>query len=190
MPTPLQIVNEAMQLMGNNAPAVTGAPPNFDDSAGGKAAALLYAPTVATVARSFGWDFARHSAALVATVNPNPPMLGFTNEYLYPAEAVEIMQVRRPTITDPYNPLPVNYLVGNVTIGGLPKKVIWTDFAGAIAVYNNNPHPDLWDAGFHQAVIRLLANCFDLAIAGKPEAAQLAIENYGKFQAAAETRDA
>lgn len=177
-------------MIGNNAPLVTGTYPNFDASANGVAASQLYGPTVATVARMHGWDFARHSAALVASNNPAAPMLGFSNEYFYPPEAIEIMQVRRPTITDPYNPLPTNYLVGNVTIAGLPKKVIWCDFAGAIAVYNNNPNPDIWDAGFHQAVLRLLSNVLSLATAGKPEQAQLALESYGKFQAEAEQRDA
>lgn len=190
MVQPVDIVNEALNLIGNNAPAVTGAPPNFDTSANGKAAANLYAPCVATVARMNGWDFARRSVALTPSGNTAPFPMGFSFEYLYPPGGVEIWQVQNPALTDANNPLPVNYEVGNTDIAAVPTKVIWCDFDNAIGLYNNNPGPDLWDPGFRQAVVRLLASALDLATAGKPEAAQLMLENYGKFEAAAEMRDA
>ena len=46
----------------------------------------------------------------------------------------------------------------------------------AAAVYNNNPSEDTWDAGFREAVVRMLASELAEAVAGRPdtEAVQLA----------------
>lgn len=184
--TAVDIVNQAAQLIGNNQPPVTGNAPGFDQSTLGKAAAALYAPAVATVARQHGWDFARHAVALKPT--GNLPPLGWSNEYLYPG-TVEIWQIQPPVIADPNNPLPVNWLVANTIVAGVQRKVVVTNIADAVAIYNNNPTEDTWDPLFREAVVRLLASEFATSTAGRPETAQALLESGAAFETIGEGRD-
>lgn len=181
------VANEALQLVGNNMPLVTGVAPTFDDSTAGVALQKLYAPCVATVARLFEWDFARNVATLALTGNAAP--LGFSFEYLYPPTTVEIWQLTETTISDPNDPLPTTWSVGNALVSGVQKKVVWTSIANAKAVLNNNPTEDTWDPGFREAVVRLLASELATAIAGRPETAQVYLESFQKFETVAEGRD-
>lgn len=186
MTTAVDIVNQAIELIGDNQPLVTGNAPNFDTSAAGKAAAQLYAPCVATVARQFGWDMARATVALTPSGNAAP--LGWSFEYLYPTNGIEVWQLQPPAIADANNPLPQNWNVGNAVVGGTQRKVVWSNQAGALAVYNNNPNENVWDPGFREAVVRLLASEFAMALAGKPDTAQSYLESAGAFESAAEAR--
>lgn len=186
MTTATDIVNEALMLAGGITPLVTGTAPTFDNSANGKAAALLYGPTVAAVGRQFGWDFARHTVALVLTGNVAP--YPWALEYGYPADGIEILQLTPMTEADPNDPLPVNFIVANNVVGAFQKRVIQTNLANAQAVYNNNPLPDAWDALFHQAVVRLLASGLSMAIGGKPDLAQSMLEGGSAFESVAEGR--
>lgn len=186
--TDADIVNQALFMMSDKVPPVTGTAPTFDDSVAGKAAARLYAPAVATIARSYEWDMARREIALTLSGNPTPA-LSFAFEYLYPANGIEIWQVRAPVV-DKFNPVPVNYTVGNTLIGSTQKKVIWTDVAGALGIYNNNPTPDVWDAGFREAVVRLLASEFATALAGRIETSTALLETSGGMRNMAQGRDA
>lgn len=177
--TAADVVNQAIYLMGDRqkVPPVTGVSPTFDSSVVGVAAQYLYAPCVAAVARSFEWDFARRSIALVASGNAAPFPMGFTLEYAYPSNGIEIWQIRPASRTDLNNPLPVNWSVGNTLVSATQTKVIWTDVPAAVAIYNNNPTEDVWDAGFREAVARRLASEFALALAGKPETSQALLES-------------
>jgi hypothetical protein len=191
MTTSTDIINEAVMMMGGNQPLVTGVYPTFDNSTTGKAAQQLYALTVRAVGRQFGWDFARNQVTLVLSGNLAP--LGFTFEYVYPVlaglTAVEVYQLA-PTfpLTDPNNPIPVNWTIGNAVVGGVQSKVIWSNQAGAVAVINNNPSENLWDALFQQAVVRLLASAMAMAVAGKPDVAQGMLESGSAFETLGETR--
>jgi hypothetical protein len=187
------IVNEALMLMGDNAPLVSGEAPNFDDSPAGVAAKFLYTPCVAAVMRSFEWDFARAQVTLAVSGNSAPFPMGYDHEYLYPPLAVEIWQVNAPTIADPNNPLPTNWDVGNAVVGAGPSaaqtKVIWTDVASAIAIVNNNPLPQVWDYSFRDAAVRRLASAFAIALAGRPETAQQMMDSGNMAAALAAQRD-
>src|SRR5690242_8129500 len=102
--TSTDIVNEAIQRIGDNQPLVTGTAPTFDDSPAGKAAQVLYAPVVAAVGRRFEWDMARNVVTLVAT--GNTPPLGWSFEYGYPSNGIEVWQITPASLADANNPLP------------------------------------------------------------------------------------
>ncbi|MBB3453888.1 hypothetical protein FHT86_002144 [Rhizobium sp. BK313] len=187
MTSSTDIVNQAIQLIGNNQTPVTGTAPNFDNSPSGKAAAALYAPCVQTVGRQFGWDFARNTVALALSGNPAPFPWAF--EYVYPANGVQIWQLLPPSLDDPNNPLPITWVVANAVVSGAQKRVIHTDLASASAVYNNNPSENSWDALFREAVVRLLASEMAMALAGRPETSQGLLESGGAFESAGEGRD-
>lgn len=181
-----QIVNQALQYIGDNTPPVTGVAPTFDSSTAGVAAAAFYTAVVQTVGRQFGWDFARNTFTL--TLSGNPATDPFLYEYLYPAAAIEIWQLKAAALTDPNNPLPINWQVANTLVGGVQTKVIQTNLQNALAVMNNNPSESVWDPGFREAVVRLLANVMAMAIAGKPDAAQAYLDSAGQFEQIAEVR--
>lgn len=186
MTTSTDIANQAIQLIGNNQPPVTGAAPNFDDSPAGKALKYLYAPTIATVARSYEWDFARSTIALTLTGNVAP--LGWAYEYLYPTNGIEVWQIMPATIVDPNDPLPLNFAVGNAVVSGQQQRVILSNVPNARAVYNNNPTEDSWDSTFRESVVRLLADGLAIALAGKPDLAMAMLEQSGGFSSLGQSR--
>lgn len=181
------IANQAIVLMGNNQPAVTGQAPNFDSSTAGKALAKLYSPCVATVLRSFGWDAARRIFNLTLSGNAGPT-LGFPFEYLYPPIGLELWQLLDPSNTDPNDPLPTTWTVGNTQVLGVQTKVIWTDIASAQVVFNNNPTENVWDAGLRETVVRLLASELAMAISGRPDTEQSFLQSSQAFGKINETR--
>lgn len=183
--TSTQVANQALALIGGNQPLVTGVAPTFDNSTVGKALQSLYVPTVETVARSFGWDFARKTIALVPTGNVAPVPWAF--EYAYPTNGIQVWQVM-PTDPDPNDPLPINWDEQNDTVSGTSVRVIVANISPAMVVYNNNPNETTWDANFRQAVVELLARCLALAIGGKPDLAQSLLESYGQFTQVGMTR--
>lgn len=186
MSSDVDIVNEALSLVGFDGSPVTGSAPSFDTSIQGKNASRIYVPAVQVVARQFEWDFSRQIAALSASGNTAP--FPWSYEYLYPALAVQLWQVTPASLADSNDPKPVNFVVGNAQVASVSTKVIWANQAGAIAVYNGLPPVAVWDAGFRAAVVRLLASGFAMAGAGKPETSQNAMENFGQFIAGASER--
>lgn len=182
------IVNQALMYMGGNQPPVTGTAPNFDDSPSGKAAKQFYTPVVQSVGRTFEWDMARNQVALTLTANvSNPPLWAF--EYLYPPNGIDVWQILNSTQADLNNPLPSNFVVGNTLVASVQKKVIWTDVANALAIYNNSPTEGVWDSLFRESVVRLLASVMSMALAGRPDSAQSYLESYGAFEQIGEGRD-
>jgi hypothetical protein len=180
------VANNALQLVGDNQPLVSAGAPNFDQSPAGVALQQLYAPTVATVMRQFGWDLARNTQPLALTGNPAPFPWAF--EYTYPANCLEVLQVAPPSIADPNDPLPVNWSVGNDVVGGDQVKVIFSNLAGALVVYNNGPAENTWDPLFTEAVVRLLASKLAMAIAGRSDTAQTLLQSGSAMEQIAETR--
>ena len=184
--TATDIVNQALQLVGDNMPLVQGNAPTFDNSTAGQAAQRLYAPAVATVGRLFEWDMARRTVALTESgVAPFP----WTYQYLYPTNGLEVWQVMPASLADPNNPLPTTWVVANAIVSAAERKVILTDVPNAVITYNNNPGPDVWDAGFREAVVRLLASEFAMAVAGRPETSKNLLESFNAFVSAFKTRD-
>lgn len=190
--TSTDVVNQAINLIGDDMPPVTGVAPTFDDSTAGKAAQQLYGLCVQAVGRQFGWDFARRQVVLAASGNAAPFPMGFLYEYLYPSNGIQVWQVNpdlSDPLIDPYNPAPYTWSVGNTLVGSTQTKVIWTSIQNAIAVYNNNPSESVWDPLFQMAVVRLLSSAMAMAIAGKPDVAQAMLESGAAFETLAETRE-
>jgi hypothetical protein len=180
------IVNEAIQLIGDNQPLVTGNAPGFDSSPAGVAASKLYTPCVRTVARQFGWDFARNTVSLTLSGNPAPN--GWAYEYLYPSNGVELWQIQNPVHTDPNNPLPVNWNVCNTLVANVQTKVIQCSIANALGIYNNAPSEATWDPLFRETVVRLLSSELAMALEGRPDTAAAMLESAGRFEQVAENR--
>lgn len=187
--TSTDVVNQAINLIGNDMPPVTGVAPTFDDSTAGKAAQQLYYLAVRAVGRQHTWDFARSWVPLVVSTNPGPFPNGFSNEYRYPVNAVQVWQLTDDFSSgDPNNPAPVNWMVGNALEGVDQIRMIWCNFANARALVNNMPAESMWDPLFQMAVVRLLANAMAMAIAGKPDVAQAMLESGSAFETLGETR--
>lgn len=182
------VANEAIQLMGGNQSRVQGQWPGFDNSANGKALQLIYMPTVRTVARQFGWDFARNLVALTLSGNPAPFPFTGGFEYLYPGNGVQVWQLMPAALDDPFNPLPVNWSIGNTLVNGVQTKVIWSPLASARAAYNNSPTEATWDPLFRESVVRLLASVLSTATAGKPDLAQSFLDSGAAFESLGEKR--
>ena len=186
MVTSTDIVNEALQIVGNNQDPVTGVAPNFDSSPAGVAAAAIYGSVVATIARQFNFDFERTTMPLVASGNIAPAP--WAHEYLYPANTVDVWQVMPTVIADANNPLPSQWVVANTTIAGIANRVIHTNLSPAQAVVANLPGENVWDALFRQAVVRLLASELATAIAGRPDTSRDMLETSAQFAQAGTNR--
>jgi hypothetical protein len=188
--TAVDLVNQAIQLIGDNQTPVQGAAPNFDSSAAGKAAKVLYAPCVATVMREFGWDAARNTAALILSGGVAP--VPYAVEYLYPAFGIQVWALIPPG-GDPINdPRPINFNVANALVDVLgvqtQKKVIHAYEADLLAVFNNNPTEDTWDPLLREAVVRLLASEMSIALAGKSGMSEINLKAGGAFEQIGEMR--
>jgi hypothetical protein len=94
---------------------------------------------------------------------------------------IEVWQLIPPVLTDPNNPLPQNWSVGNALVSGMPAKVIWSNLASAIAAYANQPGPAVWDPVFRESVVRQLASAMAVAIAGKQDTGNVLLEQAGQF---------
>jgi hypothetical protein len=168
--TSQDIANQAIFMMGDNQAPVVGGAPFFDNSAAGIALQQLYTPCVQTVAKQFGWDFNRNTVLLVSS--GNTPPFPWTYEYIYPSNGIEVRQLIPATISDQYNPLPVDWVVANNTVASVPTKVIQTNLITASAVYTNQPTESTWDALFREEVVRLLASELSIAISNRPDTAR------------------
>lgn len=180
------VANQAIALMGNNQPFVTGNAPAFDNSASGKALQKLYAPCIQTVGRQWQWDMARNTIALTLSGNVAP--VPWSLEYSYPTNGIQVWQLMPASLADVNNPLPVNWVVANAVVAGQQQRVIHTDLAIARAVYNNNPNENTWDSGFREAVVRLLASELSMALAGKPDMVESMLQSGAAFENIAEKR--
>lgn len=163
------VANQAIQLSGNNQPLVTGNAPNFDSSPSGITLAYLYPWAIRTIGRQFNWDFSRTTGALSASGNSAP--FPWAQEFVYPANGVQIWQLIPTTLSDANNPLPINWAVANVLVSSVQTKVIHTNLAAGSVIYDNMPIESTWDPGFQEAVVRLLASELALGLNGRPETA-------------------
>jgi hypothetical protein len=189
--TSTDVVNEALNLIGDDMPLVTGTAPTFDSSTAGKAAAQLYTLCVQAVGRQFGWDFARNQVTLTASGNAAPFPMGYTGEYLYP-NGIQVWQLYGDLAgagVDLNNPAPANWSVGNALVTAVQKKVIWTSITAPRALFNNAPQESTWDPLFQMAVVRLLASAMAMAIAGKPDVAEAMLQSGAAFETLAESRE-
>lgn len=190
--TSTDIVNQTINIIGDDMPPVTGVAPNFDTSTAGKAAAQLYTLCVQAVGRQFGWDFARNQVTLTPSGNAAPFPMGYSGEYLYPSNGVQVWQLYDDLSAvgvDLNNPAPLNWTVGNTLVSSVQKKVIWTSIIAPRALYNNSPIESTWDPLFQMAVVRLLASAMAMAIAGKPDVAESMLSSGAAFESLGESRE-
>lgn len=171
--TSTTVAQQAINLIGDNQPAITGVAPTFDSSTAGIALQSIYVPTVQAVQREYGWDASRRFVALVPSGNVAPFFGGYTGEFIYPTNGIEVWELQPQTQTDLNDPLPYNWTIGNTLVNGVQTKVIWTSVASPYCIYNNNPNESTWDAGMLEAIVRALASKLAEAIAGKPETSAL-----------------
>jgi hypothetical protein len=181
------VANQAIMLLGDNQPAITGFAPTFDNSTAGKALQKLYIPCIQTVGRQFAWDMARQTIALTLSGNAAP--FPWSLEYLYPTNGIQVWQLHPNALPDVNNPLPYNWVVANAIVSAQQQRVIWTNLASAYATYNNNPNENTWDALFREAVVRLLAAELSTAVAGKPDFAQSYLDSGAAFENIGESRE-
>ena len=151
------IVNEALQLIGDDGPAVTGVWPNFDGSTNGNIAMLTYGPAVDAAMRAHNYDFARTVVALALSGNAAP--LGWAYEYLYPVSAIQLWQVTPPfPLADPNDPLPTRWNVGAAIVATNPDPFCPT------------PDGGLPDCAAMLAAVEACTGARAEAIVGKPSA--------------------
>ncbi len=189
MTTSADIVNQSLQLIGGNQQLVTGSYPAFGPATqpAAVAANLLYGPCLQTVGRQFEWDFARNTQSLVLSGNVAP--YPWALEYLYPDHCIQVWTLFPPAAADdPNNPIPNNFIEANNVVSGNQVRVIHTNLANALAVFNNYPREDTWSADFREAMVRLLSSELVMAIGGKPDVAQGALESYAAFEKVGESR--
>jgi hypothetical protein len=176
--TSTQVVNEALNYIGYDGPAVSGVAPNFDSSNPGQIAQNVYAAAVAAAGRMNNWDFPRTFARLGLSGNNAPWPWAY--EYDYPANCVEIWQITPLSgPSDPNNPIPVTWARGIAQVSNVQSSVIWTDQQYACAFFNGNPLEATWDALFRALVVRYLASAFAMANLGKPDVAQSYFDSVG-----------
>lgn len=193
MTTSADIANQALMMMGGNQPLVQGNWPTFvgvvgasGSAAAAQAANVLYGAAVATVGREFAWDFGRNTQALALSGGTAP--YPWALEYLYPADAIEIWELSPITEVDPNDPLPVNYVIANALVSSVQRLVIHTNLASAQAIYNNKPNESTWNPLFREAVVRLLASEFAMALAGKPDTSETLLQSGSAFEQLGEAR--
>jgi hypothetical protein len=163
-----------------------------DTSPAGKAAQLLYTPTITMLLRAAPWGFARAQIALTlwksATVNgvpsTTPPPQPWGYEYQYPNDCLKLRFIQ-PTMPAPTTTPPL--MTGMTAPQWLPQgsttipfvegtdfddrgnvvRVVLTDLAQAQAVYvrDLSQFPDTWDPMFVQAASAMLASYFINALA-------------------------
>jgi hypothetical protein len=182
------VLNEALQLIGGNQQLATGSYPTFGPANAPVAIAgnLLYGPCIQTVGRQFEWDFARNTKPLVLSGNVAP--YPWSLEYLYPSHCIQVWTLFPATEADPNDPIPVNFVEANAIVNTAQVRVIHTDLANALAVFNNYPREEVWDSLFREAMVRLLASELAMAIAGKPDVAEGALQTFGAFEKLGESR--
>lgn len=181
------VVNQALMLQGDNSAPVTGSWPSFNETnPAGKAANILYGPCVQTVMRQFEWDFTRNTVALVLSGNVAPTP--WSLEYKWPDNAIQIWQILPPSEDDPNDPLPINFVVANATVDASQQRVIQTNLADALVVFDNYPSEGTWDADFRETVVRLLASELAMALSAKPEITQGLIQSSAAFEQVGEGR--
>lgn len=187
--SPASVTNIALEYIASQA-RVTSL---TDGSVAANAAQVVYAPVVQLMLRELDPDFARFTAPLAISAAATP-IIPWSYEYVYPADAARIRQVRPPMGGyDTNNPQPVRANVAFDNIGGPPAvqtKVILTNQVGALAVYTSlSVGEALWDGVFTDAVARRLANPLAMALSGRPDFAKEVLEEAARVASTCETVD-
>lgn len=164
--TPASVVNQSLAQIAAQY-TVSGTLPDFDGSAAGLAAGILYAPTVALLLRQSEYEFSRADVALTVTglAAPYP----WSNAYLYPSDCIKIRQVR-PVTWDQNDPHPTRWTEMEQTIANVQTRIIACDVAGAVLTYTtSNVTESEWDSIFQETFVRTLGSELAVALGGRPD---------------------
>lgn len=174
--TPASVVNQALAQIAAQY-TVSGTLPDFDGSAAGLAAGILYAPTVALLLRQSDYEFSRADVALTVTglAAPYP----WSNAYLYPSDCIKIRSVK-PLTWDQNDPHPTRWTEMEQTIADVQTRIIACDVAGAVLTYTTaNVTEAEWDSIFQESFVRLLGSELAMSLGGRPDFSQKMLETSG-----------
>lgn len=134
-----------------------------EGSRASRVALEVYGPLRDALLQSRDWDFAFQSDGLSDTIG-GALVLGFTNEYDWPATALRIRQVYQSPPTPNNDPRPVRWLQG--TDKALGTKVIWTNIAtnANCAYIAQITDPAKWNPAFAQIFVANLTRVFAFAL--------------------------
>ena len=119
----------------------------LDGSMAARIALTVYAQTRDKMLRDGDWDFARKTAALVASGQSAPPP--WSQSYAYPADSLRVRDLIVASF-DPLNPIPSRWVIANDPVAG---KVILSATAYATIVYTFKcTTPTLWESSFVEAL--------------------------------------
>lgn len=176
MATSQDVANEALTLIGYDGFPISAPAPSFDSSTPGQIAQATYPYAVAAVGRLNAWSFPRTFVDLVVTGNVAP--FPWTFEYGFPTGCIDVWQLVPDSLVDSFNPAPIAWVRGVAVISSVQSSVIWTNLLNADAIINSNPPEAVWDPLFRETVVRYLAAEFAIAGLGKPDLAQMYVEQW------------
>jgi hypothetical protein len=157
---PEDIVNAALRAIGYSRPVGE----IYEGSRASRVAVEVYGPARDGLLQSHDWDFALREATLVAVMG-GTKILGFTQEYAYPATALRICAVHAAIPAPNFDPRPARFKTGNDSSLSTPAKVIFANITPAFAVYIAQiTDPLTWNAAFTQAFVNVLACIFAFAL--------------------------
>ena len=182
--TQLKVANRALVEIAQGNPLTSGdVSTNFDGSQNGIYAAELYNGAARLLLRQMDWEFARTVVTLSASGRGPAP--GWTYSYTYPTACERLRQVI-PVITDPYDPQPIIWEVGNDGTG----QVIWTNVASAEATITTNAVTEgQWDDIFTEQMVRYLGSLLSMPVAGRPDFSKEMLNIAGNIGTAGMDRD-
>jgi hypothetical protein len=145
----------------------------YEGSRASRVAIEVYAPLRDALLFSQDWDFAQRETELTPTVG-GTLILGFSNEYNFPADGVRVKSVYAPVTMPDFDPQPLRWLAANDRSLLPPARVIYATVASASASYIGRiTDPGTWNAGFMEAMIAALAKVFQFALGSDPNVAKL-----------------
>jgi hypothetical protein len=162
--TPASVVNQSLAQISAQY-TLSGTLPDFDGSAAGLAAGILYAPAVVLLLRQQDYEFSRNDVALtVAGISAPYP---WSDVYLYPSDCLKIRQVK-PAVWNQNDPFPTRWTEMEQMISGVQTRVIACDVSGAVLTYTTSAVTESeWDSIFQEAFVRLLGSELAAALGGR-----------------------
>ena len=179
------IVNQALQMCGDNIPPVSGER-TFDDSTAGKALQKLYTPYVHRPSPSNSAGTLRATTSARAERESSASRLDLRISLSFDggrgaASATRDHRRSKRSVA--------HQLVGRqFTRFHRSDQGHLVNQQNALAVVNNAPTEATWDPLFREAVARLLASELADALAGKPDTAERFLQSAAAFESLGEGR--
>ena len=154
---PEDVINAALREAGYPRPIAE----IYEGTRASRVAVEVYGTARDFLLQQQDWDFALKQAALAA-LSGGTGILGFTQIYTYPADALRIRSVCGAIPSPNNDPQPVRWITGSDANG---SKAIYTSQASALVIYIAQiTDPAKWNAGFTRAFIGILSRIFAFAL--------------------------